>query len=346
MAYACQRGHRIVILILLAMVIPWERADGGEIFERVVARQSLKCGVSDGRIGFSHQDARGRWLGLDADFCRAVAAAVIGDSEKVQFVPLLTRARFVALRSNEIDILSRNTTWTIGREAGLDVHFIGTLYYDGQGFMVRRKGRAKRLADLKGAKICVSEKTTSEDNLADYFGSRGWKYQSVLAKSIEDASQSFFSGKCEAYTADRSNLAAVRLDAPGGAQGYLILPEHISKEPLGPAVKRGDENWLVLLKWIYFATIEAEELGVSSKNLRAKSQATADLRLAKFLDTSGVFAKHLGVKQGWVPRILASVGNYGEMFERNLGRGSVLKLERGPNRLWTHGGLMYAPPFL
>jgi len=339
------RALSIALLVLFTVFLLWERAGAGETLTRVQSRLRLNCGVSDGRVGFSHQNSNGRWVGIDADFCRAVAAAATGDAEQVRFVPLMTAARFVALRSNEIDLLSRNTTWTLGREVGLGVHFVGTLYYDGQGFMVPRKGRAKKLVDLKGTKICVTQKTTTEENLADYFGSRGWKYEAVLSKSIDEASQGFFAGSCSAYTADRSNLAAVRLRAPGGPQNYLILPEEISKEPLGPAVKRGDETWLALVKWIYFALIEAEELGVTSKNIRAKLESKNDLRLAKFFDSNGAFARHLGIKPGWVPRIVEAVGNYGDMFERNLGRQSALKLDRGPNRLWTQGGLMYSPPF-
>ena len=344
-AKRCLR-FRALSLIALAIGFASFQAEAGEILARVQSRQVLRCGVSDGRLGFSYQDAKGRWSGLDVDFCRAVAAAVVGDAEKVKYFPLLTTARFLALRSNEVDLLARNTTWTIGREAALGVHFVGTLYYDGQGFMVSGKGRAKKIADLKGAKICVMEKTTTEENLADYFGSRSWKYQPVFSKSIEEASKAFFAGQCAAYTADRSNLAAVRLSAPGGPEGYVIFPEQISKEPLAPAVKRGDEEWLVLLKWIYFATIAAEEIGVTNKNIGAKTLVRNDPQLAKFLDGSGAFAKQLGVKPGWIPRVIKSVGNYGEMFERNLGQGSTLKLDRGPNRLWTQGGLMYAPPFL
>jgi general L-amino acid transport system substrate-binding protein len=340
-----RRSCLLVVLLLLAATVPSPQIEAGETLLRVQSRRLLKCGVSEGRVGFSYQDENRRWLGLDADFCRAVAAAVIGDAERVKFVPLLTAARFLALRSSEIDVLSRNTTWTLGREAGLGVHFIGTLYYDGQGFLVPAKGPNK-IADLKGAKICVMERTTTEENLADYFGARGWKFQAELSKTIEEASRKFLAGQCAAYTADRSNLAAVRLSAPGGPQGYLILQEQISKEPLGPAIKRGDEEWLTLLKWIYFATIAAEELGVTSKNLQAKAQAQNDPKLLKFLDNNGAFAKLLGVRPGWVIRIVQTVGNYGEMFERNLGRDSALKLERGPNRLWTQGGLMYAPPFL
>lgn len=333
-------------LALIAAIFQPSSAGAGEILARVQSRRLLNCGVSDGRVGFSHQDAKKRWVGLDADFCRAVAAAVIGDPEKVKFQRLSTTARFLALRTNEIDLLARNTTWTIGRETALGVHFIGALFYDGQGFMASRKGRAKKIADLKGAKICVIEKTTTEENLADYFGSRGWKYQAVPAKSIEEASQGLFTGQCAAYTDDRSSLVGVRFGAPGGAQAYDIFPEQISKEPLGPALKRGDEEWLVLVKWIYFATIEAEELGVTSKNVQAKAAVKTDPRLTKFLDANGAFAKQLGVSPGWVVRMIEAVGNYGEMFERNLGQESALKLDRGPNRLWRQGGLMYSPPFL
>jgi general L-amino acid transport system substrate-binding protein len=332
-------------MLLCVMNVTSFRAEAGETLARVQSRQLLRCGVSDGRVGFSYGDVQGRWSGLDVDFCRAVAAAVVGDSNKVRFFPLMTTARFLALRSNEIDVLARNTTWTIGREAGLAVHFVGTLYYDGQGFMVARKGRVRKISDLQGAKICVLQKTTTEEHLADYFNARGWNYQPILANSMEEASKAFFAGQCLAYTGDRSDLAALRLSASTGREDYLILSELISKEPLGPAIKRGDEEWLTLLRWILFATIEAEERAVTSKNVRTKGQSQ-DPELAKFLDNQGTFAKLLGVKPGWVLRILEAVGNYGEMFERNLGQGSALKLDRGPNRLWTEGGLMYAPPFL
>jgi general L-amino acid transport system substrate-binding protein len=343
------RKYRLLLAfasLALAVGFTSFQAAARETLTRVQSRRMLNCGVSDGRVGFSYRDAKGRWAGLDVDFCRAVAAAAIGDAERVKFVPLLTAARFLALRSNEIDVLSRNTTWTIGREAGLGVHFVGTLFYDGQAFMVPVKGRAKKIADLNGASICVVERTTSEENLVDHFGSRGWSHQAIVSKSMDEASRKFFAGQCGVYTSDRSNLAAVRLNAPGGPQNYVILPEQISKEPLGPAIRQGDEDWLVLLKWIYFAVIAAEELGVTSRNTPTKTQLKSDARLAKFLDSTGAFAKLLDLKPGWVPRILQSVGNYGEMFERNLGQGSALKLDRGLNQLWSQGGLMYAPPFL
>ena len=336
----------VSVFLLLARVSSSDILAAGETFSRVQSRENLNCGVTEGRLGFSYADAKGRWSGIEADFCKGVAAAVIGSAERVKFVPLSTTARFLALRSNAIDVLARSTTWTIGREAGLEVHFIGTLYYDGQGFMVSQKSRAKTIVDLKNAKICVVQKTTTEENLGDYFGSRGWSYQAVLAKSAEEANRNFFAGDCAAYTADRSNLAGIRLSAPGGAKAYVIMPEQISKEPLAVAIKRGDEEWLILLKWIYFALIQAEEFGLTSKNVREVARSKPDLRRAKFLDLDGVFAKQLGVQSGWVVRLLESVGNYGEMFERNLGQGSTLKLDRGPNRLGSQGGLMYAPPFL
>ena len=336
----------IIWVIVGAGAIARIDAQAGETLKRVQSRRQLSCGVSEGRIGFSYQDSAGRWAGLDADFCRAIAAAVIGDPAAVKFRPLSTAARFLSLRSNEIDVLARNTTWTIGREVGLGVHFIGTLFYDGAGFMVQAAGPAKTIADLKGGSICVMERTTTEEILGDHFATRGWKYRAVVLKSQNEVKQAFFDGKCAAYSDDRSSLAAARLSAPGGQQRYTILPEQISKEPLGPAIKRGDEDWLVLLKWIYFAVIGAEELGVNSQNVESKSRNKSDLRLMKFLDDSGAFAKPLDLKPGWVRRILGSVGNYEEMFERNLGKGSALKLDRGLNRLSTEGGLLYAPPFL
>ena len=344
-----RRWPRLLIILVIVgagAAVARIEAQAGETLKRVQSRRQLSCGVSEGRIGFSYQDSAGHWAGLDADFCRAIAAAIIGDPAAVKFRPLSTAARFLALRSNEIDVLARNTTWTIGREVGLGVHFIGTLFYDGAGFMVQAAGRAKRISDLQGASICVLERTTTEETLGDYFRTRGWKYRPVVAKSLGETKQAFFDGKCAAYTDDRTSLAAARLSAPGGQQRYVILPEQISKEPLGPAIKRGDEDWLVLLKWIYFAIIGAEELGVNSQNVESKRRNKSDLRLAKFLDDSGAFAKPLDLKPGWVRRIVRSVGNYEEMFERNLGKGSALKLDRGPNRLWIEGGLLYAPPFL
>jgi len=320
------------------------RAEAGDVFTGVRSKGAVRCGVSEGLLGFSLREPNGKWSGLDADFCRAVAAAVVGDSGKVVFVPLITSARFLALRSGQIDVLARHTTWTLGREAGLGVHFAGVLYYDGQGFMVTRKSGIGKIDNLNGATICVETETTSKENLDDYFQARGWKYQPILVKSPVEAMAAFSAEKCRAYTSDRGQLASARVMAPAGG-AYLILPGEISKEPLGPAVLRGDEEWFTLVRWVLFALVAAEEYGITRDNVQAKRQERTNLMLQNFFATSDYYSKALGVKPDWVVKTVESVGNYGEIFERNVGGQSALKLERGLNRLWTRGGLMYAPPF-
>src|SRR5262245_45492190 len=320
------------------------RTEAGDVFTGVRSKGAVRCGVSEGLLGFSLREPNGKWSGLDADFCRAVAAAVVGDSGKVVFVPLITSARFLALRSGQIDLLARHTTWTLGREAGLGVHFAGVLYYDGQGFMVTRKSGIGKIDNLNGATICVEAETTSEENLKDYFQARGWKYQPILVKSPVEAMAAFSAERCRAYTSDRGQLASARVTAPAGG-AYLILPGEISKEPLGPAVLRGDEEWFTLVRWVLFALVAAEERGITRDNVQAKRQQKTDPILEDFFAASGRYSKALGAKPDWAAKTVESVGNYGEIFERNLGAQSALKLERGLNRLWTHGGLMYAPPF-
>ncbi|HVO83220.1 MAG TPA: amino acid ABC transporter substrate-binding protein [Syntrophobacteria bacterium] len=319
-------------------------AGAGDTLARVKSRQVLRCGVSEGLIGFSLKDPAGEWTGLDVDFCRAVAAAV-GDRVKVQFVPLFASARFPALQADEIDLLVRNTTWTLGREAFLGVQFAGILFYDGQGFMVPRKGKVRRIAELKGATICVDKGTTSEQNLVDYFRARGWNYKPLVLESVAEIRDAFVSGRCQAYTSDASQLASMRMAVPDGTKKYIILPDLISKEPLGPVVRRGDEEWFTLVRWVLFALIQAEELGVTRENVRTLKETSTDPAVQRLLGKAGGFGKALGVDNDWVVRVVGTVGNYGEMFERNLGRESVLNLERGLNRLWKQGGLMYAPPF-
>ena len=319
-------------------------ADAGDTLARVKSRKVLRCGVSEGLIGFSVKDPAGEWTGLDVDFCRAVAAAV-GERVKVQFVPLFASARFPALQADEIDLLVRNTTWTLGREAFLGVQFAGILFYDGQGFMVPRRGKVRRIADLKGATICVVKGTTSEQNLADYFRAHGWTYQPLVLESVAEIRDALVSGRCQAYTSDASQLASVRMEVPEGTKRYTILPDLISKEPLGPVVRRGDEEWFTLVRWVLLALIQAEELGITRENVRALRDTSTDPVVQRLLGKTGGFGKALGVDNDWVVRVVGTVGNYGEMFERNLGRESVLNLERGLNRLWTQGGLMYAPPF-
>jgi len=330
-----------VIAFALGGIPP--QGGAGDVFTGVQSKDAVRCGVSDGLLGFSLKEPKGRWSGLDADFCRAVAAAALGNAEKVVFVPLITSARFLALRTGQIDLLARHTTWTLGREAALGVHFTGVLYYDGQGFMVTRKRGVAKIDNLNGATICVEAETTSKENLDDYFGARGWKYQSVLVKSTAEAMIALSAERCRAYTADRGQLASARATAPAGS-AYLILPGEIAKEPLGPAVLRGDEEWFTLVKWVLFALVAAEEYGISRENVQVKRRERTNLMVKNFFATSDYYSKALGVKPDWTTKMIESVGNYGEIFERNLGAQSPLKLERGLNRLWTGGGLMYAPP--
>jgi len=316
----------------------------GETFDAVKSRGRLRCGVSEGIAGFSERDASGRWTGFDVDFCRAVAAAVLGDAGKVVFVPLKASERFPALQNRTIDLLLRNTTWTLGREAGLKVQFPGILFYDGQAFMVLRKSGVQKIVQLNGATVCVEKGTTHVQNLADFFGARGMKVTPLILDSTADVTSAFFAGRCRAYTSDASQLAAVRLQAPGGPESFDILNERISKEPLGPSVRRGDDDWVTLVRWVLFALIAAEEAGITRDNVASILKETRDPVLRRAFGIDGGFGKPLGVGEDWAVRAVKAVGNYGEMFERNVGHGSALKLDRGLNRLWTQGGLMYAPP--
>ncbi len=316
----------------------------GETLDAMKSRGHLRCGVSEGIAGFSTRDAAGRWTGFDVDFCRAVAAAVLGDTEKVVFVPLKASERFPALESRAVDLLLRNTTWTLGREAGLKVQFPGVLFYDGQAFMVSRKTGVQNIVQLNGTTVCVEKGTTHVQNLTDFFDARGMKVTPLILNSTADVASAFFTGRCRAYTSDASQLAAVRLQAPGGPESFDILPERVSREPLGPSVRRGDDDWVTLVRWVLFALIAAEEAGITRDNVAASLKETRDPALRRALGIDGGFGKALGVRDDWAVQAVKAVGNYGEMFERNVGRGSALKLERGLNRLWTQGGLMYAPP--
>ncbi|MBI5578898.1 MAG: amino acid ABC transporter substrate-binding protein [Deltaproteobacteria bacterium] len=310
---------------------------------RVQSTGVLRCGVSEGIAGFSIKDGGGRWTGLDADFCRAVAAAALGDGEKVAFVPLFASARFPALKANQIDLLARNTTQTLGREANIGTHFAGILYYDGQSFLVPADSRVQQARDLDGASVCVLKESTHVAHLTDYFKAHGFNCRPMIVESVHQARDEFFAGRCQAYTSDASTLASIRVAAPGGPDGFRILPGCVSKEPLGPVVNRGDEQWATLVKWVLLALIEAEERGITRENVRKVLETTADPAVQAFL--GGEYAKALGISPGWVVRVVETAGNYGEMFERNLGSGSPLKIERGLNRLWNQGGLMYSPPF-
>lgn len=318
-------------------------AQAGEVLQGIKARGWLRCGVSEGIAGFSEQDASGRWQGMDADFCRAVAAAVLGDPEKVRFVPLKSSTRFPALQANAIDLLVRNTTWTLTREALLKVQFAGVLFYDGQGFLVAKSSRIKSLADLNGATICVEKGTTHAGRLSEYFRLRGLAVTPLVIDSASAAAAAFYGGRCQAMTSDASQLAAVRSRAPGGAQ-YVLLPERISKEPLGPVVSGGDAEWATLVRWVLHMLVAAEEFGITRGNIDTSGLQSRSTNWALVSGQDQRIARALGVPGDWALRAVRAVGNYGEVYERNVGSGSPLNIERGLNRVWTQGGLHYAPP--
>lgn len=326
---------------LLAVACGLAQAAPGETLAQIKARGELLCGVSEGIAGFSARDSAGRWSGMDADFCRALAAAALRDAGKAKFVPLRASARFPALRVRQVDLLMRNTTWTLEREAGLGVQTAGVLFYDGHGFMVPAKSGVKTPAGLKGATVCVEKGTTSAQRLAGYSAELGLNLIPLVIDSTAGAADAFFAGKCGALTGDVSQLAGVRLRAPGGPQGMAIVVERSSKEPQAVLVRAGDDPWLTLVRWVLYALVAAEEHGITRDNVR---QRMADPATQRLLGGGAEVSLMLGVEPGWGERALLSAGNYGEMFERNLGRASPLKLERGLNNLWNKGGLMYAPP--
>jgi general L-amino acid transport system substrate-binding protein len=329
-------------LALAALLAPGA-ALAGKTLDAVKARGELACGVNTSAPGFSNVDSQGRWVGLDVDLCRAVAAAVLGDPAKVKFVPLNSQQRFAALQSGEIDVLSRNTTWTLTRDASLGIAFTGINYYDGQGFMVPRKLKVESARKLGGATVCVQAGTTSEKNVADYFLASGLKYKSVVFDTAEAIQAAFFAGRCQAYTTDMSDLAGARTKT-ARPDDYVILPEVISKEPLGPAVRRGDDEWFQIVRWALFAMLEAEEMGLSQATVDKAKAESKDPGVQRLLGTSEDTGKLLGLDREWAYRIVKGVGNYGESFDRNLGPTTPLALPRGVNKLWSKGGLMYAPP--
>ena len=332
-------------MLFSAAVLDTATALAGQTLDMVRANRVVKFGVGEGLPGFSKKNEAGYWQGFDIDFCRAVAAAALGQADKVAFVPVTSANRFPVLLSGKIDVLMKTTTYTFEREVAIGVQFAGIIYYDGQAFLVPKKSGVHRLADLNGATICLGKRTTHEGTLADYFKQRGWTYKPLALDTLPQMMAAILDGQCQALTSDRSQLAGILAMAPGGAQEYDLLPETIAKEPLGPVVRRGDEEWLTLVKWVLYALIEAEERGVTQANVRTLLITSTDPALRTFLASDGLPEKALGISPGWIVRVIAAVGNYGEIFERNLGRQSGLNLERGLNRLWTQGGLMYSPPF-
>ena len=314
----------------------------GQTLKAVKERGALVCGVSEGLPGFSGKDAKGEWSGFDIDFCRALAAAIFDDPGKVRFLPLNAEQRFSALQSGAIDILSRNSTWTMAREAELKLIFPAVTYYDGQGFLVRRTLPVQSTLELDGAKVCVEGGTTSAQNVRDYFHANSMKLDLVTTSSAAEALKAYDADLCAAFTSDVSQLYVQRLML-SQPDDHVILPDVISKEPLGPAVRQGDEQWALIAKWTHFAMLNAEELGVGSKTIEKalKSEKPAIKRL---VGMEGNLGEQIGLSSDWAVRIVRAVGNYGEVFDHNVGSESKLAISRGLNHLWTSGGIQYAPP--
>ena len=304
----------------------------------------LQCGVSQGNPGFSTPDTKGNWTGLDVDICRAVAAAIFGDAEKVKYTPTSAKERFTALQSGEVDVLSRTTTWTLVRDTALGLNWAGVNYYDGQGFMVPKKLNVKSAKQLNGASVCVAIGTTTELNLADYFRANKMSYKPVTFEKADEVVAAYESGRCDVFTTDRSSLAAQRTKLKN-PDAHVVLPEIISKEPLGPLVRHGDDQWLDIVRWSLYAMLEAEELGVNRANVdQMKGSANPGIKRLLGVDEKNDMGKLLGLKADWAYQVVKQVGNYGDVFERNVGPKTALKLERGLNAQWNKGGLMYSPP--
>lgn len=316
----------------------------GKTLDGIKARGQLVCGTNPGLAGFAQADSQGRWSGLDVDVCRALAAAVLGDADKVKWVPLNAQQRFTALQSGEIDLLSRNTTWTLSRDASLGLLFTAITYYDGQGFLVPAKVKVKSAKQLKGATVCVQAGTTAEKNLTDFSRANGLNLKPVVFDKLEAVTGAYFAGRCVAFTADASSLSSIRSKEAKNPADHVILPELISKEPLGPMVRRGDDDWFTIVKWLVFGLIEAEEAGITQANAEQLLTTSTDPVVMRLLGKTDDLGKQLGLDKAWLLRAVKAVGNYGELYERHLGAKTPLNLPRGTNRLWSQGGVMYAPP--
>jgi general L-amino acid transport system substrate-binding protein len=334
---------RAVTKLALAAAIAFTAsAASAQTLKTIQARGVLNCGANGTLGGFGLPDAQGNWTGLDVDYCRALAAAIFNDVSKVKFVALTAKDRFTALQSGDVDVLVRNTTWTSSRDTSLGLNFTGVNYYDGQGFMVRKALKVNSALELNDAAVCVQQGTTTELNLADYFRANKMKLKTVTFASSDEAIKAYDSGRCDAFTTDASGLYAERLRL-AKADDHIVLPEIISKEPLGPSVRHGDDQWMDIVKWTHYAMLTAEELGITKATVdEAMKSANPDVK--RLLGTEGNYGEQLGLKKDWAYQIIKLVGNYGEVFEKNVGQGSPLKIARGVNALWTKGGLQYAPP--
>ena len=331
---------KLALLFGLTALVP--TLSQADTLQDVTKKGVLNCGVSTGIPGFSAADSKGVWKGIDVDFCRSVASAVLGDASKVKYIPLTAKERFTALQSGEIDVLARSSTWTATRDTSLGLNFAGVNYYDGQGFLVSKKLGVTSAKELNGATFCIQAGTTSELNLTDYFKANKMEYKAVTYDTSGQTIDGFKKGRCDAVTSDASQLYGLKLkmDDP---KSVLVLPEIISKEPLGPVVRQGDDTWFNIVRWTMFATLEAEELGVMSSNVD-KMMKSDNPSVKRLLGTSGKAGENLGLKADWAYQIVKQVGNYSEMFDKNVGKDSPLNIDRGLNKLWNQGGLMYAMP--
>ena len=331
-----------VVSAIAALCLFTPISAGAQTLKKVIDRGALICGVTQGLPGFSNPDDKGNWTGFDVDFCRALAAAIFNDPTKVRFSPLSAKDRFTALQSGEIDILSRVTTWTLSRDVSMGVNFAAVTYYDGQGFLIRKSLKVNSALELNGASICTQTGTTSELNISDFFRTHKIKYELVAFATADEVVKAYDTGRCDVFSTDVSQLYAERLKL-SAPNDHMILPEIISKEPLAPVVRHGDDQWLDIARWTHFAMVNAEELGISAKTINdaLKSDRPDVMRL---VGNEGNFGEQLGLSKNWAERIVRHVGNYGEVFERNLGSGSRLQIGRGFNNLWTKGGIQYAPP--
>ena len=317
-------------------------AASADTLEDVQAKGFIQCGVSQGLPGFSNPDDQGNWTGLDVDFCRAMAAAIFDDTDAVRFTPLSAKERFTALQSSEVDILSRNTTWTMSRDTALGLNFAGVNYYDGQGFMVRKELGVTSALELSGAAVCTNTGTTTELNVADYFRANNMTYEIVAFEKADEVVAAYDAGRCDVYTTDASGLYAQRLKLTN-PDDHIVLPEIISKEPLGPVVRQGDDTWFNITKWVHFAMVNAEELGVTSANVD-EMRGSDNPAIKRLLGTEGAFGEAIGLSNDWAYQAIKHVGNYGEVFDRNVGPDTPLGISRGLNALWSDGGIQYAPP--
>ena len=337
-----QTFRKTFIGLAMASLVSFGASAADKTLDIVKQRGHLKCGVSQGLPGFSNPDDKGNWTGIDVDLCKALAAAIFGDAKKAKFVPLSAKERFTAIQSGEVDIIARNTTWSMHRDTALGVDFRSVNFYDGQGFMVRQDLGVTSALELDGASLCTNQGTTTELNAADYFRANKMEYEIVAFEKADEAVAAYNSGRCDAYTTDSSALYAQRLKLTD-PKAHIVLPEIISKEPLAPAVRQGDDQWGDIVDWTHYGTVAAEELGITSKNVM-QMKTSQNPAIRRLLGLDGTFGANLGIRADWALQAIKQVGNYGEIFERNVGVNTPLGIKRGINALWTDGGLQYAPP--